>query len=305
MKSKKLSKLIALMLTVLLVVGITACGGSEDTVATETETPSEVVEEELEEVAEEIEEELEEEADDADSDLAYIQDKGTLIVGVTEYEPMDFRDGDDWVGFDAELATMFAESLGVEVIIQEINWATKEVELAANTIDCIWNGMTWSEERAEQMSLSDPYLNNKQALVVRAEEQENYTSVEDLAGKQVAAEAGSAGEKFVIENLLDSNYVEKNSQLDSLTELALNSVDATVVDLIMAEYLTGKEGSDFGDLVPLPDLLDSEDEVFVVAFRQDSDLTDIVNEFFEDLEESGELEELAEKYSLTEALITD
>ena len=207
--------------------------------------------------------------------------------------------------FDAELATMFAESLGVEVIIQEINWATKEVELAANTIDCIWNGMTWSEERAEQMSLSDPYLNNKQALVVRAEEQENYNSVEDLAGKQIAAEAGSAGERFVLENLLDFNYnyVNKNSQLDSLTELALNSVDATVVDLIMAEYLTGKE-ADFGDLVPFRSL-DSEDEVFVVAFRQGSDLTDEVNEFFDDLEESGELAELAEKYSLTEALITD
>jgi polar amino acid transport system substrate-binding protein len=238
----------------------------------------------------------------AASDFAYVKDKGTLVVGVTRFEPMDYMDGEEWVGFDADLAKAFAEDLGVSVEFQEINWESKEVELQAKTIDCIWNGLTWSEDRAKQMGLTGAYLTNKQCLVVTPELGQKVKTIEDLKGLQIAAESGSAGESYVQENLTDVNYIEKTAQIDCLTELKMGTIDACVIDLIMAEYLTNKDGSNFQGLVPLPDVLDSATENYVVAFRQDSDLVDKADSFFEAKREDGSLKALAERYKLSQAL---
>ena len=132
----------------------------------------------------------------ADSDLAYIQEKGNMIIGYTVYEPMNYTDENgEFTGFDTELATLVCEKLGVEPVIQEIDWNTKEVELNGKTIDCIWNGMTQDADRAASMACTKPYVKNAQVVVMKADAE--YTDTSSLIGKTVVAEMGSAGETTI------------------------------------------------------------------------------------------------------------
>lgn len=245
--------------------------------------------------------------DDAakDSDLAYIQDKGTLIVGITDFEPMDYKEdgSDEWTGFDAELARLVGKELGVTVEFQEINWKMKETELSSKTIDCIWNGLTWDEERAENMSLTDYYMLNRQVLVVATKNADKYTSVESLDGANVAAESGSAGESVITESLTSSNYIEKDAQIDVLTELIMGTVDAGVIDYVMANYLINKEGSSFADLTIVENVLTTQDEYYSIAFRKGSDVTAKVNAILKDLKADGTVDTLAKKYGLVDAIV--
>lgn len=245
--------------------------------------------------------------DDAakDSDLAYIQDKGTLIVGITDFEPMDYKEdgSDEWTGFDAELARLVGKELGVTVEFQEINWKMKETELSSKTIDCIWNGLTWDEERAENMSLTDYYMLNRQVLVVATKNADKYTSVDSLAGANVAAESGSAGESVITESLTSSNYIEKDAQIDVLTELIMGTVDAGVIDYVMANYLINKEGSSFADLTIVENALTTQDEYYSIAFRKGSDVTAKVNTILAQLKSDGTVDTLAKKYGLVDAIV--
>lgn len=245
--------------------------------------------------------------DDAakDSDLAYIQDKGTLIVGITDFEPMDYKEdgSDEWTGFDAELARLVGKELGVTVEFQEINWKMKETELSSKTIDCIWNGLTWDEERAQNMSLTDYYMLNRQVLVVATKNADKYTSVDSLAGANVAAESGSAGESVITESLTNSTYIEKDAQIDVLTELIMGTVDAGVIDYVMANYLINKEGSSFADLTIVENALTTQDEYYSIAFRKGSDVTAKVNAILKDLKADGTVDTLAKKYGLVDAIV--
>ena len=239
----------------------------------------------------------------SDSDLDYIKDKGTMIIGITDFEPMDFigEDG-EWTGFDAELARAVCEKLGVTPVFQEISWEAKETELEAKYIDCIWNGLTINDARKAAMSMSDQYMLNKQVVVVRAEDAEKYTDLASLANVTVAAESGSAGEEAVAEKLPDANYIEKEVQIDALTELKSLTVDAAVLDYTMAYYLINKEGSDFADLVIL-DLDIADEEYYGIAFRKGSDATAAVNGILSELADAGTLVEIAEKYGLEDAIV--
>ena len=245
--------------------------------------------------------------DDAakDSDLAYIQDKGTLIVGITDFEPMDYKEdgSDEWTGFDAELARLVGKELGVTVEFQEINWKMKETELSSKTIDCIWNGLTWDEERAQNMSLTDYYMLNRQVLVVATKNADKYTSVDSLDGANVAAESGSAGESVITESLTSSNYIEKDAQIDVLTELIMGTVDAGVIDYVMANYLINKEGSSFADLTIVENALTTQDEYYSIAFRKGSDVTAKVNTILAQLKSDGTVDTLAKKYGLVDAIV--
>jgi len=104
-----------------------------------------------------------------DSDVAYIQDKGTLIVGITDFAPMDYKDDNgEWIGFDADMARIVAEKLGVEIKFVEIDWDSKIMELDSKNIDVVWNGMTLTNEVKAAMECSNPYCNNAQVVVVPA-----------------------------------------------------------------------------------------------------------------------------------------
>ena len=184
----------------------------------------------------------------AGSDLDYIKGKGKLVIGYTVYEPMNYTDADgNFTGFDTELATAVCEKLGVEPEFVEINWDTKVVELDAKSIDCIWNGMTLTDDIMQNTATTKAYAKNAQVVVVK--DGTDYTSTADLVGKTVVAEAGSAGEAAIEgdENLAQADYVSKSVQTDCLMEVAAGTADAAVLDLTLANAMIG-EGTDYADL---------------------------------------------------------
>lgn len=231
-----------------------------------------------------------------ESDLAYIQDKGNMIIGYTVYEPMNYTDENgEFTGFDTELARAVCEKLGVEPQFQEIVWETKEVELSAGTIDCIWNGLTIDEDRKANMAVTDPYVVNAQVVVML--EDNDYTDTSSLADKTVCAEQGSAGQTTIEgdENLSQATYVPKSVQTDCLMEVASGNCDAAVLDITLAQAMIG-EGTDYDNLVIVDQLAE---EYYGVAFRKGSDVCDKVNEIFAEMRADGTMQALADEYGLT------
>ena len=231
----------------------------------------------------------------ADSDLAYIQGKGKMVIGYTVYAPMNYTDDEgNFTGFDTELATAVCEKLGVEPEFVEINWDTKVVELDAKSIDCIWNGMTLTEDIMANTATTKAYAKNAQVVVVK--EGTAYTSTADLAGKTVVAEAGSAGEAAIQgdENLAKADYISKSVQTDCLMEVAAGTADAAVLDLTLANAMIG-EGTDYASL-KIVDELNAEE--YGVAFRKGSDAAAAVDAAFDELKADGTMQALAEKYEL-------
>ena len=234
-------------------------------------------------------------AETAASDLDYIKEKGKMVIGYTVYEPMNYTDADgNFTGFDTELATAVCEKLGVEPEFVEINWDTKVVELDAKSIDCIWNGMTLTDDIMANTATTKAYAKNAQVVVVK--ESTAYTSTADLAGKTVVAEAGSAGEAAIQgdENLAKADYVSKSVQTDCLMEVAAGTADAAVLDLTLANAMIG-EGTDYASL-KIVDELNAEE--YGVAFRKGSDAAAAVDAAFDELKADGTMQALAEKYEL-------
>lgn len=235
------------------------------------------------------------EAASTDSDLAYLQSNGKMVIGYTVYEPMNYTDANGvFTGFDTELATAVCEKLGVEPEFVEINWDTKEVELSAKSIDCIWNGLTLDDDRRTNMACTDPYVKNAQVVVMKADS--DYTSTADLVGKTVVAESGSAGQTTIEgdENLAQADFVSKSVQTDCLMEVAAGTADAAVLDLTLAKAMIG-EGTDYAGLA-IKDELNVEE--YGVAFRKGSDVAEAVNAAFDELTTEGTMQTLADKYGL-------
>ena len=166
-----MKKLVALMLVGAMTAAmVTGCGSSADTSASTDAAAEDTAAdaEATEDTAEAAEDTAEDTAADAKSDLAYVKEKGTLVVGITEFEPMDYKDENgEWIGFDADMAKAFAESLGVTAEFQVIDWDNKILELDGKTIDCVWNGMTLTDEVTSAMECTNAYLNNAQVVVER------------------------------------------------------------------------------------------------------------------------------------------
>ena len=231
----------------------------------------------------------------AASDLDYIKEKGSMVIGYTVYEPMNYTDADgNFTGFDTELATAVCEKLGVEPEFVEINWDTKVVELDAKSIDCIWNGMTLTDDIMANTATTKAYAKNAQVVVVK--DGTDYTSTADLADKTVVAEAGSAGEAAIQgdENLSKADYVSKSVQTDCLMEVAAGTADAAVLDLTLANAMIGA-GTDYASL-KIVDELNAEE--YGVAFRKGSDAAAAVDAAFDELKADGTMQALADKYDL-------
>ncbi len=233
--------------------------------------------------------------DAEESDLDYIQEKGTLIIGYTVYAPMNYTDDEgNFTGFDTELATAVCEKLGVTPEFQEINWETKVIELDAGTIDCIWNGMTLTEDIMENTACTEAYAKNAQVIVMNKDAE--YTGTADLVGASIAYEAGSAGQETIEaeENLSQADLVPMATQADCLPEVKAGSCQAAVLDLTLANAMIG-EGTSYTEL-EIKDELNVEE--YGVAFRKGSDVADAVNEAFAALREDGTMQALADKYNL-------
>ena len=174
----------------------------------------------------------------ASSDLDYIKQKGTLVVGITDFAPMDYQDADgSWIGFDADLAKAFAESLGVEVQFQTIEWDNKVMELDGKTIDVVWNGMTLTDEVTSSMACSNAYCNNAQVVILPADKAADYGTVDSLSGLRFAVESGSAGMAQAEEKGLP--YTDVVDQATALLEVKSGTADAAIIDSLMAGAMVG------------------------------------------------------------------
>lgn len=234
----------------------------------------------------------------SDSDLKYIQKKGTMIVGITDYEPMDYKDENgNWTGFDAELAEQVCEKLGVKCEFLVLgDWGKKFYELETKNIDAIWNGMTITDEVKLNTNCSDAYVVNAQVLVMKADALANYTTPESLSDLTFAVENGSAGQEAVLGiGIPEDQIIAVQDQAAALMEVAAGTSDACVIDITMANAMTG-EGTSYADLAAGISLTSEE---YGIGFRKDSDVTAKVNELLQAMKADGSLQALADKYNLT------
>ena len=270
-----MKKITALALTSAMVLSLAACGGSSsDTKKSDSSKSS------------------------SKSDIEYVQDKGTLVVGITDFEPMDYKnDKDEWIGFDADMAKAFAKSLGVDAEFVEIDWDNKVMELDGKTIDCVWNGMTLIDEVKSSMECTDAYMNNAQVVVVPADKADKYQDEESVKDLTFAVEAGSAGEDQV--ERIGAQYTSVTSQADALMEVASGNSDAAAIDALMAAAMIG-EGTGYADLTYTISL---NNEEYGVGFRKGSDLAVALNDYFKKSMEDGSMKKCAETYKVQAALI--
>lgn len=258
-------KIVALMMSALMSFSLVACGGGNAS---------------------------------SESDSAYVKDKGTLVVGITDFAPMDYKDDNgNWIGFDADMAKAFAESLGVDVEFVEIDWDNKILELDGKTIDCVWNGMTLTDEVKSSMECSEPYCNNAQIVIVPKDSADKYQTVDSLSDLNFAVEAGSAGEEQV--SALGLNYTPVKAQADALMEVAAGTSSAAVIDSLMAASMVG-EGTSYSNLTYTVGL---NSEEYGVGFRKGSDLAAALNDFFTSSYSDGSMLECAETYGVQAAVI--
>ena len=235
----------------------------------------------------------------AASDVDYVKEKGTLIVGITDFAPMDYKEegSDEWIGFDADMAKAFAESLGVEVEFLEINWDNKVLELENKGIDAVWNGMTLTDDVKALMATSDPYCLNGQVVVLSADVADQYQTAESLSGLSFAVENGSAGMEQA--EAAGLGYVAMDTQAKALMEVASGTSDAAIIDLLMAVAMVG-EGTSYPDLTYTVQL--SSDE-YGVGFRKGSDLAEAFSSFWKEAYDAGTVMEIAEKYGIQDVMI--
>ena len=275
MKKKLLSVLLCAGLTVSVLAG---CGSDKSDAKADNDTKTE--------------------SSDTESDMQYVKDKGTLVVGITDFEPMDYKDDSgEWIGFDADMASAFAESLGVTAEFVEIDWDNKVLELDGKSIDCVWNGMTLTDEVTSSMECTNAYLNNAQVVVVPKDVADKYQDKDSLKDLTFAVESGSAGEAQAQE--LSLNYTAVTAQSDALMEVAAGTSDAAIIDSLMAAAMVG-EGTGYANLTYTIGL---NDEEYGVGFRKGSDLTEELNNFFKSSYADGTMEQIAEKYGVQAAVV--
>lgn len=233
-----------------------------------------------------------------ESDLAYVTGKGTLVVGITDFEPMDYKDANgEWIGFDADMAKLFAEFIGVSVEFVEIDWDNKILELDGKTVDCIWNGMTLTDEVKSSMSTSDPYCNNAQVVIVKKDVADQYSDAEACKALNFAVESGSAGQEQA--EAYGFTFTEVKDQATALMEVASGTCDAAIIDSLMAGAMVG-EGTSYADLVYTVSL---NSEEYGVGFRKGSDITAQFNYFLKGATADGTVDKIAEIYGVQAALI--
>lgn len=223
--------------------------------------------------------------------------EGQFILGLdASFPPMGFTEANgEIVGYDIDLGKEVAKRLGLTFVAKPINWEAKEMELSSGSIDCIWNGFTMTEERVNAMSFSEPYLNNDQVLVVRADSGIN--SLADAKGIVVGCQSGSSAEDAIHEADFDKvakKIVFYEENLTALTDLEVGGVDAVVMDSVVANYTiaTGKKAL---KVVSEP----LAQEAYGIGFRKDADgakLRDDVQKTLKEMAADGTVEKISKKW---------
>jgi len=268
-----MKKILSLIMALAMVFALCACGAKQEAApAPEAEAPEE--------------------------EAAAPAEKEVLVVGITDFAPMDYKDeSGEWIGFDADMAKAFAEYLGQDVEFIEIDWDNKIMELDSGAIDCVWNGMTLTDAIKEAMECGKPYCNNAQVVVVKAEVADQYQDEASLADLVFAVEAGSAGESVVSDMGLE--MVAVSTQADALMEVAAGTSDACVIDLLMAGAMIG-EGTSYPDLTYTVKLTSEE---YGVGFKKGSGMAEKYNAFYAEAYAAGTVMEIAKVYGVQESII--
>ena len=228
------------------------------------------------------------------SDYETVKAKGTVVVGITDFAPMDYKDDSgSWTGFDAELAQKVFADMDLKVEFMEIDWDNKILELNSGTIDCVWNGMTLTDEVKNSMSCTDPYVLNAQVVVMDSSKITDGMTADDVKGLTFAVEAGSAGDSAASD--AGFTVTQVSSQANALMEVAAGTSDACVIDMTMAKAMTGA-GTSYENLAVALELTNEE---YGIGFRKDSDMTAMVNELLAKYRDDGSLQKLADKYGLS------
>lgn len=273
-------KIIALVLAVLVAaVGfvLVACNGGEDT-TTAAPSGSESTS-----------------SADAASDLAYVKSKGTLVIGITDYAPMNYKEegSDKWTGFDTEYAEAVCKKLGVEPkFVVLADWGAKVNELNSKAIDAVWNGMTITDELKTSMDITDAYVVNQQVVVCKKADSEKFKTADSIKDAKIAVEGGGVAEGLVADY---KNVTSCKDQAAALLEVKTGAADVAVIDMTMAKTLTA-DGASYSDLAYTAELSNEE---YGIGFRKGSDLCAEVNLITAGLKAEGTLKTLAEKYKLT------
>ncbi len=216
-----------------------------------------------------------------------------LVIGITEYKPMNYKENGEWTGFDTEFALAVGKELGLEVEFKVIDWNSKWTALSSDKIDCVWNGMTITDEAEKNASVTDAYIINKQVVVMKSDKVSEYADAEAMKELEFAVESGSSGQE--VAKAEEFNYTEYSAMSDALLAVSTGKADACIIDATMAASMTG-EGTDYAELAVGIAL---KDEEYGIAFRKDSDLTNKVNKIIKEMKEDGSLQKLADKYKLT------
>lgn len=228
------------------------------------------------------------------TDLEYIQDKGTFVLGFTDFPPMGFSENGEPTGFDIEIAKLVFERMGVKLEFRYIDWDAKVVELKSRRIDAIWNGLTITDERKLEMTFSRPYFDNN--LIIISKTGSNIDKIADLANKNIGVENSSSADISVSKNttITDAAKAVKKYNTSSEAILAMNAglVDAVIVDEIYARYVVMKNDNTYQ--------IGSEiigSEQYGVGFRLgDEALRDRVDAILDDLLEEGLIQPISIKY---------
>lgn len=238
---------------------------------------------------------------EAKTDFETIKEKGELVIGITEFKPLNYKENGEWTGFETEFAQYVCEQLGVTPKFQVIDWDSKVTELKSGNIDVIWNGMTVTDKLAENMDFSTTYIKNYQVVVVK--EDAKYKSTADLASLKLTCEKGSAGETAIKEdaNLSKATCTPVTKQADALLEVKSGSSNAAVIDYVMAKKSVG-DGTDYSDL-KIIDGIELSSEEYGIGIRKGSDLKAKIDDQIKAMSENGKLNEIAAKYDLKDSLI--
>lgn len=221
---------------------------------------------------------------------------GTLKVGVTDYKPMDYKDDNgNWIGFDADLAKEVGKILNYDIEFVEIDWNTKVMSINAKEIDIIWNGMTITDDLKAALSISSPYLENKQVVVCQKSVADQYASISDLVNaSEILVETGSAGEGAVKDAGFTDKITGASAQKDTLLEVKTSASKVAVIDKLMAQVMVG-DGTSYTDLTFVD--VGFELEQFGIGFRkEDTELMKKVEDAIKTLKDNGTYATLQNKY---------
>ncbi len=235
--------------------------------------------------------------DSGDSGTADAE-KETIVVGLDDtFAPMGFRDDQgELVGFDIDLANAVGEEMGMNVEFKPIDWNAKETELKAGTIDCVWNGMSITPERQENMALSNKYLNNKIVIMAKADADFDVTCAEDLADLKIGTQADSSALEMLMANEAYDSFkdnVDEYKTYDiAIMDLKAGRIDVVVVDQVLGEYMNNNLGGEMKECT-----YSLGDDYYVIGFaKENTELRDKVNDAIQTLIDSGKAAEISQTW---------